>query len=41
VYANGNLHRHWSRLPGQHNTVCPGADLPERPASNEEKTDGV
>lgn len=38
VYANGNLHRHWSRLPGQHDSVCPGAHLPERPASSEEKT---
>lgn len=37
VYANGNLHRHWSRLPGQHNTIC-GGGLPKRPASSEEKT---
>jgi hypothetical protein len=36
VYPNGNLHRHWSRLPGQHDTICPGADLPERPVSGEE-----
>ncbi|MFD5814400.1 endonuclease domain-containing protein [Streptomyces sp. NPDC127038] len=44
VYANGNLHRHWSRLPGQHDTICPGATLPERPerlvrmVSNEENS---
>lgn len=37
VYANGRLHQHWSRLLGQHNTIC-GADLPERPVSIEENT---
>lgn len=31
VHGNGNLHRHWSRLPGQRNEMCPGAKLPERP----------
>lgn len=28
VHANGNLHRHWSRLPGQHDMICPGVEKP-------------
>lgn len=31
VHGNGNLHRHWSRLPGQRNEMCPGVELPDRP----------
>lgn len=30
----GSPYRHWSRLPGMHNTICPGrpgAKLPKRP----------
>lgn len=38
VHQNGRLFRHWSRLPGNHNTICPGADLPARPAGSEETT---
>ncbi|MDR3081349.1 MAG: hypothetical protein LBV60_10575 [Streptomyces sp.] len=37
VYANGRLHRHWSRLPGSHDTICPGAELPQRPAAEQEQ----
>lgn len=37
VYPNGNLYRHWSRLPGQHNMIC-GAGLPQRPVGSEEQT---
>ncbi|MFB7732794.1 endonuclease domain-containing protein [Streptomyces sp. NPDC056112] len=35
VHANGKLHRHWSRLPGQRDVICPSADHPRRPAAPE------
>jgi hypothetical protein len=35
VYANGNLHQHWSRIPGRYDTICPGAEHPRRPQGPE------
>lgn len=29
---NGKLVRHWNRLPGQIDKICPGAQLPKRPS---------
>lgn len=27
VHANGSLYRHWSRLAGQYDVICPGVEL--------------